>query len=245
MLTALIAEDEMLVRMGISSSVPWSELNIAVVGEARDGQEAWELYQKYRPDIVILDLLMPKMNGIELLERIRRADPRCAAIVVTSVDQSETLDRIRGLGISAILHKMTMKRDDINEAVRKVCDALRPARSDSSPSAMREKQAWEDFLFGSAPDDSSFEAQGMIGIRLFPNDKLTPTLRHSLSMLIAKRLGDPEAYVPVDREDCQLLIWKDRARGQSAEKAIMDFVGWRRCSRLLKGSGFPAWPAAL
>lgn len=92
MLTALIAEDELLVRMGISSSVSWAEMDIAVVGEARDGLEAWALYQKYRPDIVILDLLMPKMSGVELLERIRQADPRCAVIVVTSVDKGETLD---------------------------------------------------------------------------------------------------------------------------------------------------------
>ena len=49
MLTALIAEDELLVKIGISSCVPWAELNVAVVGEASDGTEAWELFQKYRP----------------------------------------------------------------------------------------------------------------------------------------------------------------------------------------------------
>ena len=60
MLTALIAEDELLVRMGIISSVPWSELDIAVVGEAGDGLEAWQLYQEYHPDIIVLDILMPE-----------------------------------------------------------------------------------------------------------------------------------------------------------------------------------------
>ena len=74
MLTALIAEDELLVRLGISSSVPWAELDVAVIGEVEDGLEAWTLYQKYNPDIVIVDLLMPGMSGMELLQRIRAVD---------------------------------------------------------------------------------------------------------------------------------------------------------------------------
>lgn len=224
MLTALIAEDELLVRMGISSSVSWAEMDIAVVGEARDGLEAWELYQEYRPDIVILDLLMPKMSGVELLERIRQADPRCAVIVVTSVDKGETLDKVKALGISGILHKMTMKQDDNSKAVRKVLDILRPAQDESSEDAMREKKAWEAFLFGDSPDDTSFQAQGMTGIRLFPNDRLTPALQRSLSMLILQRLGKPEAYVTVDRGNCQLLIWKDLSAGQVSEKTLVDFA---------------------
>ena len=144
MLTALIAEDELLVRMGISSSVPWSRLDIAVVGEAGDGMEAWALYQKYRPDIVVLDLLMPGMNGVELLRKIRANDRRCAVIVVTNVYEGQTLDEAVGLGVSGILQKMTMKRDDIYESVRNACQALRPERDNASARAADEKQAWED-----------------------------------------------------------------------------------------------------
>lgn len=224
MLTALIAEDELLVRMGISSSVPWSEMDIAVVGEARDGLEAWELYQKYHPDIVILDLLMPGMSGVELLGRIRENDPRCAVIVVTSVDKGEILDKVRALGISGILHKMTMKRDDISEAVRKVLDSLRPAQDESSVTAMQEKKAWEDFLFGDGLDGKAFQAEGITGIRLFPNERLTPALQRSLSMLLLRRLGTSEAYVTVDRDNCQLLIWKDLSAGRISENALVNFA---------------------
>lgn len=224
MLTALIAEDELLVRMGISSSVPWSELDIAVVGEAGDGLEAWKLYQKYRPDIIILDILMPGMSGVELLERIRQVDLHCAVIVVTNIDKGDDLDKVRKLDISGILHKMTMKRDDISETVRRVCDALRPAQDDPSSGAMREKKAWEDLLSGNGTDKASFEAQGITGIRLFPNDRLTPALQRSLSMLILQRLGEPGAYVPVNLENCQLLIWKDPSARQISGKMLMDFA---------------------
>ena len=167
-LTALIAEDELLVRMGISSSVPWSELEIAIVGEAKNGAEAWELYQKYRPDIIILDILMPKMNGVELLGRIRQIDQRCAVIVVTNVDRGDTLDKLKQLGICGILNKMLMKQNDIYKAVQRACHALRREPDNPSMDLEAERRDCKAFLFGNGIIDPSFEAQGMTGIRFFP-----------------------------------------------------------------------------
>ena len=224
MLTALIAEDELLVRMGICSSVPWSQLDIAVVGEAGDGMEAWALYQKYRPDIVVLDLLMPGMNGVELLRKIRANDRRCAVIVVTNVYEGQTLDEAVGLGVSGILQKMTMKRDDIYESVRNACQALRPERDNASARAADEKQAWEDFLFGTGSDHTSFEAQNLIGFRIFPDDRLTPAMQRSLTELFFKRLGEPEAYVHITRESCELLILREQPEKVVSERALMDIA---------------------
>ena len=223
MLTALIAKDELLVRMGIISSVPWSELDIAVVGEAGDGLEAWQLYQEYHPDIIVLDILMPGMNGVELLGRIRRVDQRCVVIVVTNVDKGDQLEKVRQLGVSDILHKMTIKRNDIHDAVRKACQALRPEQDDPSVEAGGRK-AWEAFFFGNVPDSMSFEAQGMTAIRLFPGDRLTPALQRSLSALLLQRLGEPETYVHVCRDNCELLIWKDLSARNISERALMDFA---------------------
>ena len=226
MLTVLIAEDELLVRMGISSSVPWSELDIAIVGEAKNGAEAWALYQKYRPDIVILDILMPKMNGVELLGRIRQVDQRCAVIVVTSVDKGDTLDKLKQLGISGILNKMMMKQNDIYKAVQRVCQALRCEPDNPSMEAGEEARDWKAFLFGNGLIDPSFEAQGMAGIRFFPGerDRLTPAMQRSLLQLILQRLGDPEGYIHVTQEGCELLVWKDPPAQHISERALMDIA---------------------
>ena len=170
MLTALIAEDELLVKLGISSCVPWEELNIAVVGEASDGMEAWELFQKYRPDIIILDLLMPGLNGIELLQRIRVVDRRCAVIVVTNVGDEDILEEVQQLGITQILPKISMKRDDISSAVRRACDAIASEVGDAAVQATDEKRALEKLLFGSGGRYTPFEVRGLTGIRLFPEE---------------------------------------------------------------------------
>ena len=224
MLTALIAEDELLVRMGISSSVPWSQLDIAVVGEASDGMEAWELYQKYRPDIIILDILMPGMNGVELLRKIRAVDKRCAVIIVTNVCEGRALDEAVGLGVSGILQKMTMKRDDIYESVRNVCQELRPQRDNTSAEAADEKKAWDDFLFGTGADPASFEAQGLIGFRLFPDDRLTPAMQRSLTELILQRVGQPESYVHITQESCELLILREQPARIVSERELMEIA---------------------
>lgn len=228
MLTALIVEDELLVKLGISSCVPWEELNIAVVGEAGDGMEAWELFQKYRPDIIILDLLMPGMSGIELLQRIRAVDRRCAVIVVTNVGDEDILEEVQQLGIIQILPKISMKRDDISSAVRRACVAIASETGDTAAQAADEKRALEKLLFGSDGQDTLFEVRGMTGIRLFPEEYLTPVLKRSLSTLALQKLGDVNAYVLLSQEGGQLLVWKEMPQGNIAEGALMDFAHYVR-----------------
>ena len=224
MLTALIVEDELLVRLGILSCVPWSDLDIAVVGEAADGLEAWELYQKYRPDIILLDVLIPRLDGVELLRRIRSADQRCAVIIITGVDQARILNEIRQLGVSSILEKRTVKRDDLRVAVQKVCESLRSVPYGTSSEEIAEKKAWEQFLFEIGSGSAPFEAQGITGLRFSAGDRMTHALQNSLSSLILQRLGRPESYVLVSRRDCQLLIWKEKITERLSETILADFI---------------------
>ena len=76
MYKAIIVEDEMFVRMGIRMSVEWEKLGVEIAGDAENGQAAWELYEKEHPDIVLTDIKMPVMTGIELIAKIRERDKR-------------------------------------------------------------------------------------------------------------------------------------------------------------------------
>nr|WP_314459203.1 response regulator [uncultured Clostridium sp.] len=70
-ITLLIADDEAAIRNGLSTVVPWEQFGITIVGTAADGGEAYDIIKKCRPDIVITDIRMPVMDGLQLIERVK------------------------------------------------------------------------------------------------------------------------------------------------------------------------------
>lgn len=80
----VIVEDEELVRRGIVQAVDWAGVDCVVVGEAADGVEGLEVIGREKPDLVVTDIKMPRMDGIEMLKRLRdRGDP-AAVILLTA-----------------------------------------------------------------------------------------------------------------------------------------------------------------
>lgn len=66
MLKVVVVEDEELVRKGIVLTVDWAGAGCAVVGEAANGEEGLEVIRRYRPDLIVTDIRMPKLDGIEI-----------------------------------------------------------------------------------------------------------------------------------------------------------------------------------
>ncbi|WP_334077684.1 response regulator [Paenibacillus sanfengchensis] len=83
----LIADDEAIIREGIRESVRWSELGMRVVAEAEDGEEALELALRHGVQIVLVDLNMPILDGIGLMEKLREQLPACKIIIITGHDE--------------------------------------------------------------------------------------------------------------------------------------------------------------
>ncbi len=71
-ITLLIADDEATIRNGLSTVVPWEQFGITIVGTAEDGREAYEIIKSCNPDIVITDIRMPGMDGLQLMERVKK-----------------------------------------------------------------------------------------------------------------------------------------------------------------------------
>jgi two-component system, response regulator PdtaR len=104
----VIAEDEALIRMDLAEML--GEEGYAVVGEAADGARAVELVEQERPDLVILDVKMPVLDGIAAAERIARA--RIAPVVIlTAFSQRELVERARDAGAMAYLVKPFTRGD--------------------------------------------------------------------------------------------------------------------------------------
>jgi len=87
MLKLLIADDEPKIRKGLRNSLNWDELDIEIVGEAEDGEIALAMVQETKPDILLLDICMPFINGMQLIEKIKKEDDDCIIIVITGHDE--------------------------------------------------------------------------------------------------------------------------------------------------------------
>ena len=106
----LIADDHMLMRMGISTLVS-TDRNMTVVGEARNGREAVELADSLRPDVVIMDLMMPEMTGGEATKAIHEAHPGIKVVILTTYGTSAELATAVTNGAVGVLLKDKVEMD--------------------------------------------------------------------------------------------------------------------------------------
>jgi DNA-binding NarL/FixJ family response regulator len=93
----LTADDHLVVRLGLAAMIA-PEPGIEVVGEACDGREAVERYAELRPDVVLMDLRMPRMDGIAATSAIRRADPHARVVVLTMYEGDVDIHRALAAG---------------------------------------------------------------------------------------------------------------------------------------------------
>ena len=91
---------------GVAAEAGWE-----VAGEATNGEEAVILYSRLKPDLVTMDLVMPVMGGLEALRKIREVDPNAQVVVVTALDQKQSLmDSIRDGAIDFIVKPFERER---------------------------------------------------------------------------------------------------------------------------------------
>jgi DNA-binding NarL/FixJ family response regulator len=109
----LIADDHMLMRMGVSALIS-STADMEIVGEAKNGRQAAELAKTLKPDVVIMDLMMPEMLGSEATGMITAADPDIKVIVLTTYGSSIELVKAIQNGAVGILLKDKVDMDLVN-----------------------------------------------------------------------------------------------------------------------------------
>jgi two-component system response regulator YesN len=101
----VIADDEPIIREGIRDSVNWEELGMTLTGEAEDGEEALELALEKAVDIMLVDMNMPFMDGIELIRRLRAERPGCRFVVISGHDEFAFAQQALRLGVEDYLLK--------------------------------------------------------------------------------------------------------------------------------------------
>jgi|HubBroStandDraft_6_1064221.scaffolds.fasta_scaffold32357_2 two-component system NarL family response regulator len=100
----LLADDHAIVRSGVTEILN-NQPGIAVVAQASDGAEAVELYQQHHPDVALIDLRMPALDGVEVVEQIRRRFGDAVIVILTTYDADDDIERALRAGAKAYLLK--------------------------------------------------------------------------------------------------------------------------------------------
>jgi two-component system NarL family response regulator len=103
-MSVLIADDHSVVRQGLVSLIE-DKADMRVIGEASNGREATELWKKHRPDVTLMDLRMPELDGVGAIKVIRAADENARIIVLTTYDGDEDIYRAIQAGAKGYLLK--------------------------------------------------------------------------------------------------------------------------------------------
>ncbi len=119
MTSVMIVDDEKYVRQGIINETDWDLIGCEVVAEAPNGEIAYELAIKHRPDLIISDIKMPKMNGIELARKVHERFPNTKIIFLTAYDEFEYARAAIKLGVSDYLLK-PFKDGELEGSVQKL-----------------------------------------------------------------------------------------------------------------------------
>ena len=119
----LIADDHAIVRMGLSTLLE-ADGGIDVIGEAENGAEAVKRTLRLKPDLVIMDLMMPKTDGIEATAEIKRQSPGTKVLVLTTSTVSDELSRAIAAGADGAIMKSSANRE-LLQAIKAVADGKR------------------------------------------------------------------------------------------------------------------------
>ncbi|OPJ65128.1 response regulator transcription factor [Clostridium oryzae] len=123
MLKVLIVDDEPLVREGLKNIIPWEDYNFSICGEGSDGRDGLNEIKQLKPDLVLIDIKMPGLPGIEVMRQAREQGYQCKFIILTGYSDFQYAKSSIELGVESYLLK-PIDEDELIENVRKVAKQI-------------------------------------------------------------------------------------------------------------------------
>ena len=120
----IIVDDHDFFRIGIQMSLEAYHPDIVVVGEAKCGYELFTLLKTITADVVLLDIMLPDMNGIEIARRLKTEHPDIKILVITSETSTFSVEEMVNIGVEGFISKFYSNLDILAEAIRSIAQGL-------------------------------------------------------------------------------------------------------------------------
>ncbi len=180
MYSVFLVDDEPILLEGIRSKIDWESIGLNFVGEATDGEIALSMLQEIKPDILITDIKMPFMDGLELSSAIKKIQPWIKIIILSGHDKFDYAKKAISVGVEDYILK-PFTADEVVESLKKVCTQIDKDRKQlSNISKMEEelksknkliqKEFLNDLVHGAIDNDSIMEKSNELGIDLKSNN---------------------------------------------------------------------------
>jgi two-component system, response regulator YesN len=124
----MIIDDDHIMREGLSHNIPWEKHNFLLVATAADGEEGLELIKIHQPQIVLTDIRMPFMNGLQLAERIKKEFPEIKIIFLTAYDDFEYAHKALKLKVNDYILKWEENEEILNKVIKARDELLNEAK---------------------------------------------------------------------------------------------------------------------
>ena len=152
----MIVEDELFVRIGLEHAVNWADYGIQLLPSASNGREALELYEQYHPHLILTDISMPEIDGLELIRRIRDQDKTVKFIVLTCLEDYQTAKQVLNLSVSHYYNKSELDIEELKTYITGIIaelDQQGTPRGEESPQAAPKNglKEWNAFFFEGKP----------------------------------------------------------------------------------------------
>ncbi len=189
MLKILIVDDELLARIGIRSLLDWNAYGYEIVGECENGQKAFDEARRVLPDIIISDIKMPVVNGIELIKMIKKEELGIKFIMLSSYDEFEYVREALKLGAEDYILKLEMESETLLSTLESVKEkiekeAYKRSNTDSQESLYKanisnlSKAFLQDCLNGIITNTEEIQDRiQMLGINLKPENLICIMIR--------------------------------------------------------------------
>lgn len=137
-ISLLIVDDEPVICQGLATTLPWDKLDVDIKGIAHNGEEALEIFEKYEIDLVLTDVYMPVMDGLELTKKIKEKSPKTKVILFSGYDEFEYARQAMRLDVIDYL----LKPVDVDELIK----LIQQLKKEMKEEKKEEKQSLHDFL---------------------------------------------------------------------------------------------------